>query len=92
MYTPCTSDISGTGNTLVSEELSGDILDFTHQFVGRAFSKVVTIHNMGRKAVTLTLVNEKIEEIKKALSKGKHFCAFGSHFFQLSYLDSSCLL
>ena len=39
--------------------------------MGRAFSKEVTIHNMGRKAVTLTLTNEKNEEIKKAFSKGR---------------------
>ena len=60
---------TGVGNTLVSDELSGDTLDFMHQFVGRPFTREVTVHNMGRRAVTLTLTNEKVEEVRKAFSK-----------------------
>ena len=40
-----------------------------HQFVGRPFTREVTVHNMGRRAVTLTLTNEKVEEVRKAVSK-----------------------
>ena len=68
---PVPLEATGVGNTLVSEELSGDQLDFTHQFVGRPFSKEITVHNMGRKTVTLSLNNVKVEEVKKAFAKGE---------------------
>ncbi len=72
---PHTSPLSlcyyaGTGNTLVSEELgSGDTLDFSHQFVGRLFSREVTVHNMGRRTMTLAWTNEHAEEVKKKFAK-----------------------
>ncbi len=67
---PVSVEAVGTGNTLVSDELSGDVLDFSHQFAGRPFSKEVTIHNMGRRQMALTINNERIDEIKKMQPKG----------------------
>eukprot|EP00955_Chlamydomonas_euryale_P060740 357809-Chlamydomonas_euryale.AAC.3 len=59
----------GSGNVLVSEELHGDTLDFGHQFVGRQFGRAVTVHNMGRKPVTLTWTSAAAEQVKKAFAK-----------------------
>lgn len=40
---PIPLEAIGTGNVLVSEELKEDGVNFNHQFVGRPFSKEVSV-------------------------------------------------
>lgn len=53
----------------MSDELRGDMLDFSHQFVGRPFSKEVVVHNLGRRTMVLTWTNERAEEVKRQYAK-----------------------
>lgn len=52
-----------------TQELPGDCIDFGHQFVGRPFTKSVTVHNMGRKPATLSWASAKRDEVQKAFAK-----------------------
>ena len=55
----CVCALAGTGSAVVAEELSSGLLDFSYQFVGRTFSKDVTVYNMGRKPVLLTWASNR---------------------------------
>ncbi|KXZ49496.1 hypothetical protein GPECTOR_21g722 [Gonium pectorale] len=60
---------SGTGSAIVADELSGGLLDFGYQFVGRPFTRDVTVYNMGRKTVLLAWSSSRYEELKKEFAK-----------------------
>lgn len=62
-------EATGVGNTVVSEVLSADTLDFGPQFVGRAWQREVEVTNMGRKAVTLTWTNRRLAETLNKVAK-----------------------
>ncbi len=55
---------AGTGSAVVAEELSSGLLDFGYQFVGRTFSKDVTVYNMGRKPVMLTWTSNRCVQLR----------------------------
>eukprot|EP00798_Chlamydomonas_sp_ICE-L_P006741 gene6741-3411_t len=71
-------EASGTGNIFLSEELTSDLFDFSHQFKGRPFQKEVTIYNMGRKSAALTWENDRLAEVKRV--HGKAARASGKKF------------
>jgi len=62
-------EATGIGNTVMSEVLSQQQLDFGPQFVGRAWQMEVEVTNMGRKAVTLNWTNKKLVEVMETLNK-----------------------
>ena len=59
----------GTGSVFLCEELKGDILDFTHQFVSRPFQREMTVYNMGRRMATLSWQLDSADEVKRVFSK-----------------------
>ncbi|KAG2489301.1 hypothetical protein HYH03_012133 [Edaphochlamys debaryana] len=60
---------SGTGSAIVAEDFAKEVLDFGYQFVGRPFTKEVTVYNMGRKTVMLNWSSMRYEELKKEYAK-----------------------
>ena len=68
-------EAQGTGSTLICPELgtgpSGGAgpLEFGHQFVGRSFTRDITVHNMGRRQLLLLWTNDRFEEVKKVYGK-----------------------
>lgn len=62
-------EVTGVGNTVVSEVLSQARLDFGPQFVGRGWQMEVEVINMGRKAVTLSWTNRRMAEVLDTLNK-----------------------
>ncbi|EFJ42226.1 hypothetical protein VOLCADRAFT_67248 [Volvox carteri f. nagariensis] len=56
---------SGTGSAILAEELSSGLVDFGYQFVGRPFSREVTVYNLGRKGVLLAWTSARFDELKR---------------------------
>lgn len=61
---------AGTGSTLVSPELTCDTLDCGPQFLGRGWSREVTITNLGRRSAGLAWSNSYLTELAKSSVKG----------------------
>ena len=62
-------EATGTGSTIVCEELAAGALDFGHQLTGRPCSREVVISNMGRRGVSLSWGNTRVDELAKAFAK-----------------------
>ncbi|GIL73964.1 hypothetical protein Vretifemale_3957, partial [Volvox reticuliferus] len=60
---------SGIGSAILAEELSSSLVDFGYQFVGRPFSRDVTVYNMGRKGVLLAWTSNRFDELKREYAR-----------------------
>lgn len=60
---------SGVGDTVVSQVLSQQVLEFGPQFAGRPWQHEVEVTNLGRKAATLTWTNTRLAEVLATLNK-----------------------
>lgn len=52
-----------------TQEVKDGLLECGHQFVGRPFQQEIVVHNLGRKAQSLTWVSERFEEVRKVFGK-----------------------
>jgi hypothetical protein len=67
--TPVALEATGTGNTVVCEELAAGRLEFASQLCGRAWQQQVVVCNMGRRSVSLAWTSARVEELAKASAK-----------------------